>query len=402
MTDQLDEPDRPSPDLQALREAIEAADQEILEVLARRMELVDRVAAAKLDRAVPLRDRLREEHVFQRVRHAAAEAGLDPHQVERLYRLVMEMSIARQQEHIRSRATAPLRVAYQGVEGSYSHLAAQRHYVGRKGGVLLAGHDTFRGAVEAVRDGSADLALLPIENTTAGSINETYDLLAEGGIVVTGEVVSHVEHCLLTLPGVTVEELRTVISHPQGLLQCEAFFREAPWIEPRAEFDTAGSARKVRQAGDRTLGAIASASAAAVYGLEILRRGIQSQAGNYTRFFEVAPEAATCPAGARCKTSLLLSLAHRPGALGQVLAELGERGVNLTKLESRPLPGTPWQYRFYLDLEGHAASEPVAEALEALGALTTELRVLGTYPAAEQSAEQREEVGAETPAPPPE
>lgn len=376
-------PASPTPDLQALREAIEAVDLEILAALRRRMELVEEVAATKLDRAVPLRDRLREEHVFQRVRHAAAEAGLDPHEIERLYRLVMEMSVARQQEHIRSRATAPLRVAYQGVEGSYSHLAAQRAYAGRPGGVVLAGFDSFRAAAAAVADGSADLALLPIENTTAGSINETYDLLAEGGLVVTGELVSRIEHCLLALPGVEVEELRTVISHPQGLLQCEAFFRGAPWIAPRAEFDTAGAARKVREANDRTLGAIASASAASVYGLAILRRGIQSQAGNYTRFFEVGSEAATCPAGARCKTSLLLALAHRPGALGAVLAELGRRGINLTKLESRPLPGTPWQYRFYLDLEGHAASAPVAEALAALAGHTTELRVLGTYPAAD-------------------
>jgi chorismate mutase/prephenate dehydratase len=373
-------------DLQELREAIEAVDQEILAQLRRRMELVDRVAAAKLDRAVPLRDRLREEHVFQRVRHAAAEAGLDPHEVERLYRLVMEMSIARQQAHIRSRATAPLRVVYQGVEGSYSHLAAQRHYgraPERRGGVLLTGHDTLRGAVGAVRDGSADLALLPIENTTAGSINETYDLLAEGGIAVTGEVISRIEHCLLALAGATVEGLTAVISHPQALMQCEAFFRARPWIEPRAEFDTAGSARKVRQGNDRTLGAIASASAARVYGLEVLATGIQSQPGNYTRFFEVAVEPAACPPGAACKTSLLLVLAHRPGALGKVLSELGERGVNLSKLESRPQPGTPWQYRFYLDLEGHAASEPVAEALEAVRALTTELRLLGTYPRAE-------------------
>ena len=375
-----------APDLQALREAIEAVDEEILAQLKRRMELVDRVVAAKLDRAVPLRDRLREEQVLQRVRHAAAGHGLDAHEIERLYRVVMEMSIARQQAHIRSLATAPLRIAYQGVEGSYSHLAAQRHYGGREGGVVLAGHETFRGAVAAVRDGSADLALLPIENTTAGSINETYDLLAEGGVTVTGEVVSQIEHCLLALPGVELEELRTVISHPQGLLQCEDFFRAAPWIAPRAEFDTAGSARKVRQAGDRTLGAIASESAARVYGLAVLRRGVQSQAGNYTRFFEIAAEAHPCPPDARCKTSLLLALTHQPGALGRVLAELGERGVNLTKLESRPLPGTPWQYRFYLDLEGHASSEPIVEALAALRPLTTELRVLGTYPRAEAGA----------------
>src|SRR4029079_5859678 len=166
--------------------------------------------------------------------------------------------------------------AYQGVEGSYSHLTAQRRYAGTPEGVLLEGFETFRAAAEALRDGRADRALLPIENTTAGSINETYDLLGEGGLHITAEAVSRIEHCLLALPGATLEGLRTVISHPQGLLQCQDFLRGAPWIEARQEFDTAGAARKWREGNDPTVAAIAAESAARVYGLEVLRRGIQS------------------------------------------------------------------------------------------------------------------------------
>ena len=367
-------------DLQSIRESIEAVDREILATLKRRMGLVEQVANAKLAAASPFRDPLREEQVLQRVRHAAAELGLDAHEVERLYRNILEMSVARQQSYVHGLETAPLRIAYQGVEGSFSHLTAQERYAGRKGGVLLTGHATFRAVAGAVRDGSADVALLPIENTTAGSINDTYDLLAEGGITITAEVVSHVEHCLLALPGVRIEELRTVISHPQALAQCESFLRELPWTTARAEFDTAGSARKVREANDRSLAAIAGESAARLYGLEVLRRGIQAQAGNYTRFVEVAREGVSCPADMPCKTSLLLVLAHQPGALGEVLTRFGQRGVNLTKIESRPILGTPWRYRFYLDLEGHAASAPVSSALEEIRPFTTELRVLGTYP----------------------
>ena len=183
----------------------------------------------------------------------------------------------------------------------------------------------------------------------------------------------------MALPEVKLEELRTVISHPQALAQCEMFLRGAPWITARAEFDTAGAARKVRASNDRTLGAIASESAAHTFGLEVLRRGIQNQSGNFTRFVEMSRTGTPCPASAACKTSLLLSLAHRPGALGEVLTRFGERGVSLTKIESRPIPGAPWRYRFYLDLEGHAASEPVSAALEEIRPLTTELRVLGTY-----------------------
>jgi len=368
------------PDLQVLREAIEAVDEELLTALKKRMQLVDQVGAAKLAAASPFRDQQREELVLRRVRQLATAKGLDSHEVERLYRWIMQMSIARQQEHIRTLPTAPLRVAYQGVDGSYSHLAAQRLYAEREGGVLLAGHETFRAAAQAVIDGSADHALLPIENTTAGSINETYDLLTDGQVVIVGELVAEIEHCLLALPGVELEELRTVLSHPQGLLQCEAFLLRHPALDPRAEFDTAGAARKVKESGDRTLGAIASGSAARVYGLEILAHSIQDEAGNFTRFVEIAREPVPCPPEAPCKTSLMLSVAHEPGALSQVLQRLGARGVSLTKLESRPLRGSPFRYRFYLDIEGHAASRQVEEALEEIRPLTGELRILGTYP----------------------
>jgi len=374
----------PAPDLQALRETIEGIDRRLLALLKERMAIVEQVAAAKLAGAAPFRDRLREEQVLRRVRHMAVELGLDAHESERLFRVIMEMSTAHQQAFVHALADVPLRVAYQGVEGSYSHLTAQRRFGGRPGGALLSGHETFRSAVAAVREGEADVALLPIENSTAGSINETYDLLAEGGITINAEVVSAIEHCLLALPGTKLEEIEVVISHPQALHQCEAFLHAHPGLKPQAEFDTAGAARKVRERGDRKLAAIAGESAGRLFGLEILAHGIQTQQENFTRFVEVAREAVPCPPDSACKTSLLLVLAHRAGALGEVLTELARRNVNLTKLESRPIPGEPWSYRFYLDLEGHAASERVAAALVAVREHTRELRLLGTYPRAEE------------------
>jgi len=372
----------PSPDLQALRESIEAIDREILARLRERMTLAERVAAVKLQAAYPFRDEPREDLVLQRVRHLAVEAALDAHEVERLYRVVLEMSVAHQKAHVRALAAAPLRIAYQGVEGSYSHLTAQRRYAGMPEGVLLEGCATFRDAARAVREGTADRALLPIENTTAGSINETYDLLAEGGLTITAEVVSRIEHCLLGVPGATIDELRTVLSHPQGILQCEAFLRTVPWVEPQVEFDTAGSARKVRERGDRRVAAIASEAAARVYGLEVLRRGIQTQEGNFTRFVELQRDAVPCPPETRAKTSLLLVTTHQAGALAEVLGVFSRRGVNLAKLESRPIPESPFRYRFYLDVEGNAARDPVRSALAEVAPHAVELRVLGTYPAA--------------------
>lgn len=370
-------------DLTSLRDRIDTVDRQIIALIAERLKIVEDVAIAKLDAASPFRDREREERLLLRLRQHATAAGLDPHQIERLYRVVMDMSVAHQEATVRNRPDAPLRVTYQGVEGSYSHLAAQRRYGERAGGALLAGHDTFRAATEAVLRGAADLALLPIENTTAGSINETYDLLAEGRLVITGEVVSAIEHCLLALPGVALADLRVVMSHPQALAQCHALFAAHPQLVARPEIDTAGSARRVASSGDRTLAAIASATAANTYGLEVVLRGVQSAAGNATRFVEVGLADAPLADGVIAKTSLVLALADRPGALGEVLMRFAAHNLSLTKLESRPIASAPFTYRFYVDVLGHAASAPFLATLEDLAPLTTELRVLGTYAAAE-------------------
>ena len=202
--------------------------------------------------------------------------------------------------------------------------------------------------------------------------------MAEGDLVINGEEISAVTQCLLTLPGVDLDDIRTVISHPQALSQCEGYLRRHRGWETRSAFDTAGAARTVRERGRPSLAAIASRSAAAVYGLEVLEEGIQDVRSNYTRFVEVAVEATKCSAEAACKTSLLLTTGHRPGNLGDVLQVFSSRGINLTKLESRPIPGQAFQYRFYLDVEGNASSSPLAEAIEEVRQ-AGDIHVLGTY-----------------------
>lgn len=371
------------PDLDLIRTSIERIDEEILDALRRRMALADDVARAKLAAAAPFRDQRREDLLLRRIRTRAAEHGLDPHEVERIWRLFIDMSVARQHELVTRLDTTPLRVAYPGVEGSYSHLAARRRYGHRAGGVLLSGFDHAREAVEALRRGEQDLVLLPIENTTAGSMNETYDLLAEGGVVITAELVSQVDHRLLGLPGAKLEGLREVLSHPQALAQCETFLREkVPWARAVPDVDTGGAAQKVRERNDASVAAIASETAAQRFGLEVLAGDLQP-AFDYTRFVEVGREATPLAPGVPCKTSLLVVLEHKPGTLGEMLQRLTLRGVNLSKLESRPIPGQPWQYRFYLDVEGHAASAAVTAALDDIRPLTSSLRVLGTYARAE-------------------
>ncbi len=374
--------DAPEPGgLTALRDRIEAIDRQILGLLADRLRVVDAVVAAKLAAASPFRDRAREDLLLGRLRTLALDLGLDPHEIERLYRVVLDMSVAHQEAALHLRSDAPLRITYQGVEGSYSHLAAQRRYAGRPGGALLIGCDSFRAAAAAVADGSADLALLPIENSTAGSINETYDLLAHSALTITGEVVSAVEHCLLALPGADLAALRVVRSHPQALAQCQTFFAGHPHLTARVDVDTAGAARAVRDGHDPTQAAIASAAAATTYGLIVLAQGIQTERANATRFVEIARHPTPVTTGTVAKTSLVLTLADRPGALGEILTRIAGAGLSLTKLESRPVAHTPWQYRFYLDVLGHAAGAALQQVLADLGALTVELRVLGCYPA---------------------
>ncbi len=379
--------------LTALRDRIEELDRRILGLLADRLRVVDAVVTAKLAAASPFRDRAREELLLGRLRAVAVELGLDPHEVERLYRVVLDMSVAHQEAAVRARDDAPLRITYQGVEGSYSHLAAQRRYAGRPGGALLLGCDSFRAAAGAVVDGGADLALLPIENSTAGSINEVYDLLAHGPLTITGEVVSAVEHCLLALPGADLASLVVVRSHPQALAQCQAFFAAHPHLTARVDLDTAGAARAVRDGRDPTQGAIASSAAAATYGLVVLATAIQTERANATRFVEIARHPTPVAADTVAKTSLVLTLADRPGALGAILTRIAAAGLSLTKVESRPVAHTPWQYRFYLDVLGHAAGAALQQVLAELGPLTVELRVLGCYPA--------EVVGPASPSAPP-
>jgi chorismate mutase/prephenate dehydratase len=367
--------------LHELRSRIEEFDRRILDLLKERLDLAAPIARLKLERALPFRDSGREDQVFARLRQLAGERGLDPHEVERLYRVVLEMSVARQQTHVRSLDETPLRVAYQGTEGAYSHLTAQERYAGRASGVLLLGCATFAEVAEKTRSGEVDYGLLPIENTTAGSINETYDLLAEGGLKIVGEAVYRVVHCLLGLPGASVEGIRRVLSHPQALAQCRAFLQRLPHIEAVPEYDTAGAARRVRAMADPGVGAIASEEAGRLYGLIVLEQGINTEASNLTRFVEVARESEACPDGQPVKTSLILDLPHRPGALIEALRVFGESRINLMKLESRPIPGQPFQYRFYVDVEGHASVAPLAGACATLEQGGTRVRVLGSYPA---------------------
>jgi prephenate dehydratase len=266
------------------------------------------------------------------------------------------------------------RIAFQGEQGAYGEEAVIRYF---GADVLPVPQLSFADVFQAVSGGTAHAGLVPIENSQAGSINEVYDLLRTTNLFLTGEICLPVNHCLLCLPGQTLRDIRRVISHPQALAQCDAYLRQLG-VEVVAAYDTAGSARFIREQGLRGVAAVASARAAELYGLEILAEGIQTIRDNYTRFVALEREPAPLPA-TEARTVLLLGVAHVPGALYRALGEFAMRNVNLLKLESRPSREKPWEYVFYLDIEGSPEQAPVAEALAALANKTTFVQIFGTF-----------------------
>jgi prephenate dehydratase len=271
----------------------------------------------------------------------------------------------------------PGAIAFQGERGAYGEEAVVRYY-GEE--VVPLPQQSFAEVFRVVVSGAAAGGLVPIENSQAGSINEVYDLLRTAGLFLTGELCLPVNHCLLCLPGQEVGEIRRVLSHPQALAQCDAYLRDLG-VEIVAAYDTAGSAKLIREQHLRGVAAVASARAAELYDLQILARGIQTIQENYTRFVAIAREPSALPtAGAR--TVLLLITAHTPGALYGALGEFAVRGINLLKLESRPSRETPWEYVFYLDIAGTPEDPDVADALAALATRVTRVQVFGTYPRA--------------------
>jgi prephenate dehydratase len=239
---------------------------------------------------------------------------------------------------------------------------------------------SFREVFSAVLAGEVDFGMIPIENALAGPINENYDLLLEfPDLVIVGETQVRVEHNLIGLPGASLGDLRRVFSHPQGLAQSKQFLDAHPQWEAVPFYDTAGSVKHIAAQKDPTLAAIASAEAARVYGMEILAPGVETNHRNFTRFFLICREASAV--GTPNKASLVFATADEPGALSRCLAVFSAHGVNMTKLESRPIHGRPWDYMFYVDARLPQEAGAFEATLAELGAVAKELRLLGVYQA---------------------
>jgi prephenate dehydratase len=273
--------------------------------------------------------------------------------------------------------TSATRVAFQGERGAFSEEAAMR-LLGEH--VTLVPRPTFESLFASVVEGAADFALAPVENTLAGSVQRSYDLLLESLLHIVAEVVIPVRHCLIGCRGSSFDSIRTVESHPVALAQCERFFAAHARLRRVTADDTAGSVAEVVRRADPTRAAIAGRRAAEFYGGVILREGVEDDRENYTRFVLLTP-VPEVREGAD-KLSLVLTLPHRPGALHDALAPFARRRIDLLKIESRPVKGEPWQYHIFLDLRASLSDADAAEALEELRERAASVRVLGCYPSA--------------------
>lgn len=374
-----------SDNLDSIRKKLDDIDRTILKALAQRQGLVKEVSELKLKNEQGIRDMEREEQLLNRIRDLAHEVGLDRYYAEHLFREIITNSVRFQThslvDHQNEKASGDvIRVSYQGTDGAYSHLAATRHFSERYSKVDAIGYDTFQQAAQALMEEKVDYAILPIENTTAGSINDTYDIVGKENVHIVGEEILKVLHCLMSVEPVELSKIRRILSHPQAIAQCTSFLSKLPRCKVESYLDTAMSAKKILEDGDITQAAIAGAHAADLYGLHVIESDIANQRENYTRFVVASREPVKVDLQIPAKTSLMMVTSNEEGSLIECLNVLHNHKINMAKLESRPRMNEPFRYSFYLDIHGNIEDPEISAGLSELEAKAEELKVLGCYP----------------------
>ena len=373
-------------DLLELRNELDGIDKQIVELYEKRMNVCGQVAEYKIETGKRVFDKEREKQKLEAVR-ALTHNDFNAYGVTELFEQIMAMSRKLQYrllaEHdsvgklsfskVDHFDTSKCRVVFQGAEGAYSQ-AAMIQYFGE--GVNCFHVDTFRDAMLAIDEGSADFAVLPIENSSAGIVSEIYDLLVEFENSIVGEQIIPINHCLLGCAGTKISDIKTVYSHAQSLMQSAHYLQEKGWQQISMK-NNAFAAQKVAEDKNPTEAAIASEYAAKVYGLEILEKGVNDLKENSTRFIIITNQKVFSKDAS--KISLCFEVNHESGALYHALSHLIYNGLNMTKIESRPLEGRNWEYRFFVDFEGNMEDSAVKNALRGLREETRNMKILGNY-----------------------
>ncbi|EPS8494567.1 bifunctional chorismate mutase/prephenate dehydratase [Yersinia enterocolitica] len=370
--------------LLVLRERISALDLKLLALLAERRELAVDVAKAKQLHHRPIRDKERERDLLDALITAAKPYDLDGFYITRLFQLIIEDSVLTQQallqHQLNQTAQHSARIAFLGPKGSYSHLAARQYAARHFEQLIECGCQKFQDIFTQVETGQADYAVLPIENTSSGSINDVYDLLQHTSLSIVGEITNPIDHCVLVATETDLSQIKTVYSHPQPFQQCSQFINRFPHWKIEYCESTAAAMEKVAQLNSPEAAALGSEAGGALYNLQVLEHNLANQQQNITRFIILARKAIDVSDQLPAKTTLIMATGQQSGALVEALLVLRDHGIIMTKLESRPINGNPWEEMFYIDVQANLRSESMQKALADLTPITRSLKVLGCYP----------------------
>ncbi|MBL1378344.1 chorismate mutase [Zobellella sp. CGMCC 1.18722] len=374
--------------LDDIRTHISRLDSELLTLLAKRKALSLDVARSKLANPRPIRDQEREQALLVELINQGRQLGLDAHYVTRIYHTIIEDSVLSQQallqDLLNPQDKAPaISVAFLGLTGSYSNLAARKYLSRFQASIIEHNCETFQQILDTVESGQAQYGILPIENTSSGSINDVFDLMQHTSLSIVGELTQPIEHCLLVAVDTDVSQLKTLYTHPQVYQQCSQYLKTLPGV--KVEFCAASSNAMELVAGLKRpdVGAMGSADGGELHGLRPLVRGLANQKQNMTRFIVVARKPIEVAEQIPAKTSFIMSTGQQSGALVEALLVLRGHDITMTKLESRPIIGNPWEEMFYVDVAANVNSPEMQSALKELGRITRFIKVLGCYPSAE-------------------
>jgi chorismate mutase/prephenate dehydratase len=372
-------------DLNEIRQEITLLDQDLLALFAKRRALTLNVAKSKVQQIRPIRDQQREQELLIRLIKHGKTLGLDAHYVTSVFQTIIEDSVLNQQAYLQSLANPDIQVptvsvAFLGDKGSYSFLASHRYFSRRAETIIESGCQSFYDILQQVESGQVDYGMLPIENTSSGSINEVYDLLQHTNLSIVGEITQPIEHCLLTSVNPNLDKIKTIYAHGQPFAQCSNFFDKQSNIRIVYCDSTADAMAKVAELQDDTIAVIGSEEGGQLYQLHALEQSIANQTENHSRFILVARKSVDVAEQIPAKTAIILSTGQKAGALVECLLVLKDKGINMCKLESRPIQGRPWEEMFYIDVEANLKSFALQEAINDISPHTNFIKVLGCYP----------------------
>ncbi|MDP8051006.1 chorismate mutase [Pasteurella atlantica] len=373
-------------DLSEIRQQITQIDRNLLKLLSERHQLAYDVVRSKELTQTPLRDLEREREVLKELILFAENENypLDPLYITQIFQKIMEDSVLTQQNYLQSKINktkqSTITVAFLGMRGSYSHLATRQFAKQHKETLIELSCNSFNDVLERVKSGEADYGILPLENTTSGSINDVYDLLQHTNLSLVGELVYTINHCILGITPVDLDKIETLYSHPQVIQQCSQFIQRLNKVHIKYCESSSHAMKLVASLNNPNIVALGNQEGGRIYGLEVLKQDIANQKNNITRFVVFAKEPIEVSPQIETKTLLLMNTTQQAGALVDALMVFKKHNIVMTKLESRPIYGKPWEEMFYIELRANIHNKATQDALAELKKFTRYINILGCYP----------------------